>query len=228
MSRHIVLPYPPNPKITDASDYNWKSGKPFLFIVTEPTSSFAPLYDVALALHVNPESLEERMTKSKTVSPTYGGFVEFVWPDDLDSVSASGSTGGFISPKLGYTAAQSGKEGNSGTLDGRQGTMAYERFQDFLELFHQNGMVFDSTGKPAIRGRVVMLYDRGAFSGHFSTFSVEEDESMPFRFNLTWEFKIEKTIYRFSSYSSGDSLCQQLMTSEAVLAYLQLTEYIGF
>lgn len=197
----IYIPYPPNPQSSDAVGYNWGGGggKPFLFTISEPQHVFSPMFDVALALYVNPESLDEKLTKTKSVVQTYGGFVEFIWPDDLDSISATGSTGGFISPKFGYTAAPSDTEGASGSLDGRRGTLAYERFQDFLDLFHMNGMVFDSNGRPAIRGRVIMFYDRGIFSGHFTTFDVEEDASSPFRFNLTWEFKIENVISKFGA-----------------------------
>lgn len=205
MPGKILIPYPPNPKIENSADYTWNGGRPFLFTVSEPSDPFSPLFDVALALHSNPDSVDEKMTKSKSLVQTYGGFVEFMWPDDLDSVSCSGSTGGFISPKLGYTAAASNSDNASGVVDGRRGTMAYERFQDFLDIFHMNGMVFDSTGKPAIRGRIVMMYDRGIFSGHFSSFDVEESADKPFTFNLSWEFKIEDSVYRFGPGASRSS-----------------------
>jgi hypothetical protein len=90
-------------------------------------------------------------------------------------------------------------------VDGRRGTLAYERFQDFIELFHMNGMVFDSSGTPAIRGRVIMLYDRGIFSGHFTTFDVEESDDKPFSFSLSWEFKVEGSVYRFGPSVANSS-----------------------
>lgn len=198
MAKVIKLPYPKNPNINDAADYTWNGGRPFLFTISEPTGPFSPMYDLALALHTNPNSVEERFTKSKSVVQTDGGYCEFIWPDDLDSITGTGSTGGFINPKLGYTSAPGDMEGASGSFGGRRGTMAYERYTDFLELFRMNGSIFDSAGRPIIRGRVIMLYDRGIFSGHFNSFDVEEDENTPFVFNLNWEFKIENSVYRFN------------------------------
>jgi hypothetical protein len=172
----------------------WNGGRPFLFTISEVGGN-SPLFDVALALYVNPDSVEESMTKIKNTNMTYGGFVEFHWPDDLDSISCSGSTGGFLSPQFGYTAALSKRV--AFTQDsGRRGTIAYERFTDLLELFRSNGMIFDGTGTPRIRGRVIMIYDRGAFTGHFTSFDVTEDENKPFSFELSWEFKVESTIYK--------------------------------
>jgi hypothetical protein len=165
-----------------------------MFCVTEP-NSLEPLYEVALTLKVNPNSLTENMSKSKTVTPSYGGFVEFIWHDDLTSVSATQSTGGFLSPTLGMTSAQEGLNPDAGS---QQQTVAYERYLDFLELFRMNGMVFDGNGLPAIRGKVMMIYDRGVFYGHFSTFEVVEEDEQPFTFDLSWDFKIEKAIYRFN------------------------------
>lgn len=190
---NVSIKYPPF--VSPSQSTVWNGGRPFLFTVAE-VSGVSPLYDVALALYVNPDSVEERMEKSKNISMTYGGYVEFVWPDEYDTISASGSTGAFISPKYGLTAAASREPGPSGILSGRRGTLAYERFQDFLELFRHNGMIFGPNGMPAIRGRIIMINDRGAFIGHFTTFSVDEEETMPFRFNLTWEFKVEKTVYK--------------------------------
>jgi hypothetical protein len=146
------------------------------------------LYPYLLALHTNPNSVEEKMTKGKTVVPTYGGFVEFVWPDDFDSISCSHSTGAFIN---------SNDSGGGLTATRRKETIAWERQEDLLELFHNNGMVFDGSGRPAIRGRIMMIYDRGIFIGHFTSFSINEDDSHAFSFELSWEFKVEQVLYRF-------------------------------
>ncbi len=185
----------PNVEFAGSYDANLNNiGRPFLFTVTEPNSTL-PLYNVTLALNVNPSSVEERMTKSKQNTMTYGGFVEFIWPDEFDSVSCSQSTGAFIAPEVGLTSMRS----DASQSFARSKTGAYEKFQDFLDLFHNNGIVYDSSGLPAIRGRVMMIYERGVFLGHFTTFEVTEDESKPFMFDLSWEFKIEKSIYKFTT-----------------------------
>ena len=190
------IKYPPLRQPGDIEP--WNGTRSFLFTISEFTS-YDPLYDIALALYVNPNSLDETMTKSKTVSMTYGGFVEFHWPEELDSISAQQSTGGFLSPDFGYTAAPSRKDSGTGILSGRRGTLAYERFMDFLELFRNNGIIYDGKGSPVLRGRVIMMYDRGSFLGHFTSFEITEEDTMPFSFNLTWEFKVEKTIYIHNS-----------------------------
>jgi hypothetical protein len=187
------IPYNKNVALSDISTgFDQKRGRPFLFTVTEPNSTL-PLYDVTLALHTPPSSVDERMTKTKTMSTTYGGYVEYHWPDDLDVISASSSTGAFIAPGFGLTAAPADAAGS----EARSKTIAYERFQDFLDLFHNNGMVYDSRGIPSIRGRVIMIYDRGIFFGHFSSFEVSEEDNKAFSFSLSWEFKIEKAFYKF-------------------------------
>jgi hypothetical protein len=75
--------------------------------------------------------------------------------------------------------------------------MAWERQEDLLDLFHNNGMVYDGNGRPAIRGRIMMIYDRGIYYGFFTTFQVNEDDQHAYSFQLSWEFTVEKTLYRF-------------------------------
>ena len=202
----IEIPYNENPALNDDTERPESSrrGRPFLFQVIMPGTN-VPLYPYFLALHTNPRSVEERMMKSKTVVPTYGGFVEFVWPDDFDSISCDHSTGAFISANQSGGGLSAGGDvvDDNGFSTGRKGTIAWERQEDLLELFHNNGMVFDSQGIPAIRGRVMLIYDRGIFIGHFSTFQVTEDDAHAFSFELTWEFKVEQALYRFPIHLSN-------------------------
>jgi hypothetical protein len=174
-----------------------------LFQATDPINR--PLWKYLLALHTNPSSFSEKFAKSKNVVMTYGGFIEFVWPDELDSISASHSTGAFIGPFVGLT---SGSEGRGARNDrsglatkaaehGRQGTIAWERQEDLLEVFRHNGNIFNGRGQPAVRGRIMCIYDRGVYMGHFMTFSVKETDDKPFAFTLDWEFKVEETLYNF-------------------------------
>lgn len=197
MSR-VIIPHTANPKASDPNTgYSAKRGRSFLFQVTAPQGT-EPLFPVFLALNVNPTSVEEHMQKSKTVAMTYGGWVEWVWPDELGSVSCSASTGAFLHPYQGLTVGGDGLTDDV-TSSGRKGTIAWERQQDLLELFHNNGMVYNMVGEPVIRGRVMMMYDRGVFLGHFSTFQPVEDDQHPFSFQLSWEFKVEQTLYSLPS-----------------------------
>src|SRR5512135_783651 len=199
MPARVSLPQVPNPSASDADPeaYSPKRGRPFLFQVVAPGTN-QPLYSYLLALHVNPEQLEERMAASKTVVPTRGGWIEYRWPNELTSLSGGNTTGAFYSPSSGLSAGSDASQ-VGGKARGRQGTIAWERQEDLLELFHNNGMVFDGNGAPAIRGRIMLIYDRGIYLGFFKTFEVTEDEDHAWSFNLNWEFTVEKTLYRFPS-----------------------------
>jgi hypothetical protein len=197
----IQLPNIPNPKIGESFTYSTKKGRPILFQVTDPLKQ--PLYPFLLALHINPSSLSESMTKSKTVVMTVGGFVEFNWPEELDTLSATASTGAFIGPNTGLTAGSDGTSSNNQGPSvaagdpGRHATMAWERQEDLLDLFRGNGQIFNGNGVPILRGRIMIIYDRGIYMGHFTTFSVKETDEKAYSFDLDWEFKIEERVYLF-------------------------------
>lgn len=195
----IKIPTNDNPKYGGANTYSPKRGRPMLFQVADPIYQ-RPLYPVMLALHVNPRSFSEKMQKAKSVVPTYGGFVEFIWPDELDTLSADQTSGAFISPKTGLTAGSA----TDMNFLGRQGTIAWEKQEDLLELFRCNGAVFNTAGQPILRGRIMCMYDRGIFAGHFTTFQVTESDDKAFTFELNWEFRVEQTIYAFPT--SGQSI----------------------
>jgi hypothetical protein len=203
----VSLPHTPNPPVDQAYTYSTRRGRPVLFQVTDPTGS--PLWPYLLALHVNPRQFDERMQKSKSVTMTYGGFVEFHWPDELGSLSATASTGAFFGPNTGLTSGSDGKGDNLLGSDtrigasGRQHTMAWERQEDLLDLFRNNGLVFNGFGEPVLRGQVMCIYDRGIFRGLFTTFSVKENDEKAFSFELDWEFKVEATVYIFPASATN-------------------------
>lgn len=187
----VTIPTNQNPKAADYDVFSPRRGRPMLFQIADPVFQ-RPLYPILLAMHVNPQTFSEQMQKSKSVVMTYGGFVEWIWQDELDSLSADQTSGAFISPKTGLTA---GSIDNS--TRGRQGTIAWERQEDLLELFRCNGAVFNGQGQPVLRGRVMCIYDRGIFAGHFTNFSVSETDDKAFTFQLNWGFKVEQTVYRY-------------------------------
>ena len=180
----------------------WEGSRTFLFVVTKINKPQESLFNVALAVQVPPSSLDEKMNKSKVVAPTVGGFVEWIWPDDFSSVSASGSTGAFVGMKTGLTSADSNTSGNVISKPGRRDTAAYKKYEDLIDLFHMNGCVYDSNGYPAIRGQLMMIYDRGVYTGHFTSFDIEEDDTKQHTFDLSWEFKVENTLYKIGPGTS--------------------------
>jgi len=204
------IPYHPAPTSDQAQAYTVGDGfgRPMLFQVTR-VGSLEPLWPYALALHVNPSSLQEQFTKSKSVVMTRGGFVEFVWPDELDVLSADSTTGAFIGSDSGLTADSANPNYKMGRglrkvrdFRGRHGTIAWERHTDLLELFRSNGQIFNGNGAPILRSTIMCMYDRGIYHGWFSTFDVSETGDLPFQFKVTWEFKVVQTLYRIPDASS--------------------------
>jgi hypothetical protein len=201
VASRIVLPSVPNPAEADAGNFSTSKGRPVLFQAVGPDNQ--PLMPYLLAMHVNPQSLDESMTKNKNVVMTVGGFVEFQWPDDLDTLSAQATTGAFIGPNAGLTSGSDAKgaiAGGSQTrlgVVGRQGTMAWERQEDLIDLFHNNGMIYNGQGQPVLRGRIMLIYDRGVFIGSFTSLEVREDDTRAFSFDVSFEYKVEATLYRF-------------------------------
>jgi hypothetical protein len=215
----VNIPHRPNPETGDSSisslsaPFTQRRGQPFLFLILDPNGQ--PAFDHVLALHTNPNSVTERMTKSKNVVMTYGGFVEFNWPDELDALSASHSTGAFLGPE----GLVSGFDRLDASLDDadRKNTIAWERAEDLLEIFRNNGLIYDGFGKPVLRGTVQLMYDRGIFRGFFTSFSINEDSLNQFSFQLDWEFKVEQTIYRFpASFVSRDASLIQTAGQSAI------------
>ncbi len=203
----VELPNVKNPQQSDAmSARARRGGRPFLFQVTDPMRQ--PLYPYLLAAHVNPSDLTEGMNKSKNLVMTVGGFVEFNWPDELTTLSVTSSTGAFLGPNVGLTAGSDDTGGTSGLPSfatggkGRHATMAWERQEDLLELFHNNGVIFNGQGQPALRGRVMVIYDRGIYYGHFTHFDVKETDEKAFSFDLQWDFAVEEALYTFPGSTS--------------------------
>ena len=119
------------------------------------------------------------MQKSKQVTITKGGYVEFLWPDDLDSISCSSSTGLFIGKEFGITNINKDK------------TIAYKKQEELIRLYENNGMVYNQNGTPIVRSSILMIYDRGVYSGHFSNIEITEEANTPFQLNITWNFVVE-------------------------------------
>ncbi len=197
----IHLPRMPFPSANEASSVGNGIGRAMLFQVTK-VGEHGPLWPYLLALHVNPESLQEQFNKNKNVVMTRGGFVEFVWPDELDTLSADGSTGAFLGPDSGLTSDSESFDYGPGRgagiirhFRGRRGTMAWERTQDLLDLFRSNGQIFGSNGAPVLRSQIICMYDRGIYNGYFATFEISETSDTPFQFKVSWEFKVVGTVY---------------------------------
>lgn len=168
-----------------------RGGIPMAFQITSPLNPSRILLPHALVMHVNPNNLDDSQTKKIERFQTKGGWVEQHWGDELDEISASGSTGAFMHIYTGLSSLL------------RQRTIAWDRYRDLLELFKNNGSVHDPRGNIALRGQVMLMYDRGTYLGAFRTFETKETSDSPFAFALSWTFKVEHTITKISPQRVG-------------------------
>jgi hypothetical protein len=152
------------------------------FQVTSPFNRMRVLMPHALVLHVNPMSISETHTQKVERFQTRGGWVEQHWGHDLIEVSVDQSTGAFMNIYTGLTSVL------------RQQTIAWDRYRDLHDLYHNNGSLYDPRGNIVLQGHILMLYDRGSFLGTFRSFELSETDEAPFSFKLSWSFKIEHTI----------------------------------
>ena len=164
---------------------------PLAFQVTSPFDRRRALLPHALVMHVNPSNLSESFNKKIERIQTRGGWVEQHWFDESTEMSADGSTGAFVNIYTGLTSVL------------RQRTIAWDRYRDLYDLFHNNGSVYDPYGAIVLQGNIMLLYDRGIYIGTFRSFDVEETDDSPFAFKISWTFKVRETILKIPGYTSS-------------------------
>lgn len=157
---------------------------PLAFQITSPYDRLKAMLPHALVAHVNPESFAESFNKKIERIQTRGGFVEQHWGDDLSEISVDQSTGAFVNLYTGLSSVL------------RQRTIAWDRYRDLYDLYRNNASVYDPAGNIVLQGHVMLMFDRGTYLGYFRSFSVEETDSAPFSFKLSWSFKVVETIYQ--------------------------------
>jgi hypothetical protein len=155
---------------------------PMLFQVLSPDMETL-LFPYALYLHVNPQSLDVSYSKNINRVQTLGGFVEQHFGENLTDISASGSTGAFISVEEGVTALN------------RRNTIAYRKMLQIIDLFKSNGSVYDDKGMVQFRGRIQITFGGGIYEGYFTTLDIAENGEQPFNLQVSWSFKVEKEKY---------------------------------
>ena len=161
-----------------------RSFVPMAFQLTSPFNSRRALLPHALVMHVNPQNYSENHSKKVERIQTRGGFVEQHWGDELTEISADGSTGAFMNIYTGLSSAL------------RHKTIAWDRYRDLHDLYRCNDSVFDPYGNIVLQGHVMLMYDRGTYLGHFTTFELQETEEQPFAFQISWAFKVEEEVLK--------------------------------
>jgi hypothetical protein len=162
---------------------------PVVFDVLGPDWATSVLPDgVRLVLHCNPSSLRVNRQRQVERIQTLGGFVEQHWGDSVVSLSAEGSTGGFVRAYSGLSNVTSFDAAGGS----RRETIAYDKFLDLLALFHSNGGIYDAAGNVALQGCVKVTFDEGVYLGWLNQFTVTENADQPFSFKVSFEFTVQR------------------------------------
>jgi hypothetical protein len=185
--------------------------RPFVFDIVAPdgVTSLLP-DDIKMTLHTNPKNISFSYEKKHEISPTLSGWVEYYWGDNPTTISLEASSGAFIRPYTGLSAVTgpvtipnefnnsvSNGEGQSSTIGAsiggtRRDTITYDKYLDLLALFHNNGSVYDQTGRVVVQGKIKMIFDGGVWFGWFQSFSVTDDANTPYSFNVSLAMQIER------------------------------------
>ena len=162
-----------------------QSAIPVLFQVIAPDNNTLLLPEY-LYLHVNPQNMDFSYDKLIDRTQTKGGFVEQHFGEELSSISASGSTGAFVSVQDGVTTYN------------RRDTIAYRKIMQLKDVFKNNGSVYDDKGRVKFRGKIRIIFGGGIYDGFFTDFSISESADEPFNFQVSWSFTVEKERYELT------------------------------
>jgi len=179
-------------------EFNTNLGvRPFVFDILGPDMETSVLpRNLRMVLHAPPQSVNISYSKQIERIQTRGGFVEQHWGEGARTIDFSMVTGGFMRLFSGLSNVTGGP-GAEDTGGSRRESISYDKYLDFLALFHNNGSVYDATGKIVFQGIIQVTFDGGIYNGWFSDFKVTEDASRPYLFSLTTNFTIDREIQRF-------------------------------
>jgi hypothetical protein len=136
-----------------------------------------------LTMKINPRNLDSSYSQLINRKRTLGGFIEEHWGEQLDSLSASGTTGEFFG-EFGLTNAM------------RRDTEMFRKFEEFVTIYRNNGSVYDSrSGQIAAQGFVIMNYDSGIYHGFFESFTINESSQKPYCLDYDFSFKVTSEVY---------------------------------
>lgn len=141
----------------------------------------------SLIFHVNPSNFDRSFKKTVDREQTRGGWVEFHGGDELDTINVSGVTSAFVD--------------SGGRLvdisQGRYKSEGWKEYNEFVNLFRNNGSRFDLRGQIYQVGQVVLSYDTGIYLGLFESLNITESADKPFSYDYDFSFVVESTLYRF-------------------------------
>lgn len=186
------------------SNVDLKSRTPFLFfpqisnfqagtngsILSRVREFLNVLSQFPLSLEVPPQSISYEFVKQKSAPErTLSGWVEWHWGEQIDTISAQMSTGAFINIETGLA------EGPD-----RRASYSYINYENLIRLYKNNGAIYDDFGKVMLFSGLFLINDLGVFSGYFNNLNVTESGDQPFRFNVSWSFRVKSVIHFFTNF----------------------------
>jgi hypothetical protein len=168
-----------------------KDRVPVLFTITGPTGAI--LVPESLVLNVNPTQIAYTFVKKKELLQTRGGWVEQYFADEIDEVAGDITSGAFMNIQEGLAKQDPFR------------TLAYDRMLDFVELYKNNGCIYDIAGKPVFRGSVSMVCDIGVLFGYFTDLNLVLSEDAPALMSGDFRFKVEHPIWVAPGFASTRS-----------------------
>lgn len=180
---------------TLADETNGEGKRPVVFDIIAPDGETSILPDsIKLVLHVNPRTMKMSYQKIIQRIQTKGGYVEQHWGEGANTISFEAATGGFMRLYTGLSNITGGGVDSGGT---RRETIAYDKYLDFLALFHNNALIYDTYGQVAYQGFIKIMFDGHTHFGWFNSFSVAEASDKPYQFTLSAAFTISHEEWRF-------------------------------
>lgn len=150
-----------------------------------------------LVLLIGPQAMDSTFSKVISETRVRGGWVLEHWGEDLDQLSASGTSGAFIS----------GTNPGGLTRYDRRGTAAFQNIRSLETLYRNNGVNYVSSsntpelvlGGDLIKsvGSVMITYAGVLWVGRFASFSLEETADKPFCVDWSFQFVVHE---RFPSW----------------------------
>jgi hypothetical protein len=140
---------------------------------------------IDFTLLINPESWNHAKTNAYQSVYTRSGWSLQLWGPNQDTISSNGKTAAMMNPGIG--------------LDGfvRETTFSYLNLLALVSAYKTNGYEFfdglasNETTRVISRVRGIhIMYDGQDFMGHFSNFTLDEDDEHPYVSNYNFEFII--------------------------------------
>jgi hypothetical protein len=134
---------------------------------------------------MNPESWNHAKTNSYQSVYTRSGWSVQLWGPNQDTISSNGKTAAMMNPGVGLDSFV------------RETTFSYLNLLALISAYKTNGYEFYDELSPNLTTRVIsrirgvhLMYDGQDFMGHFSNFTVDEDDEHPYLFNYNFKFII--------------------------------------